>query len=42
MFLQIIIWYYTTYQAVQFFCLKQGKVVTNLTLTNIDHKIIQK
>ena len=29
MFLQIIIQYYTTYQAVQFFCIKQEKVVIN-------------
>ena len=29
MFLQIIIQYFTTYQAVQFFCIKQEKVVTN-------------
>ena len=29
MFLQIIIQYYTTYQAVQLYCLKQVKVVGN-------------
>ena len=29
MFLQKIIQYYTTYQAVQLFCLKQEKVVAN-------------
>ena len=29
MFLQIIIQYYTTYQAVQLFCIKQEKMVAN-------------